>query len=415
MALWSMWLLILLAISSCSHAFSNSDKDKLLFGLQTGNEINEVLKEGKFAESLQKIATGIGPYLGALGPFAMLIMSFVPSSDPFKEMMAKIDNRFDKVEQQLEDIYRELEWNIIKTTYVPIELDILAMTAEHKHFYNAQKVGFDSAKSNFIDFYKNNFGSTCSDFYNLIMGINFQKPVETRVMEYVEYDRRKTQKFLMIVMSLLLQAVKLEISYRAIDKQNVNHHEKYWKGKIEQVRKQFEEADRTCRDIYHKQLGRDINNVAIASNGHSNNYFVEELFKKVNSKYYWRDWLVVAYNDIRGYDKHCVSVSGGYIKFRTQGRNILVASVDINASVMNLQKAENVMESVDVLTYRRGWWMNPSSSERRTAKEVYDDIYRKYARSVGVIKCYEGLWFYYNVRRFKYVNRCPDFNLFMWG
>ncbi|CAC5389998.1 unnamed protein product [Mytilus coruscus] len=415
MALWSMWLLVLLAISSCSDAFSNSDKDKIKFGLQAGDAILQLLEEKKFGESLQKIGTSIGPFLGALGPFATLIMTFVPSSDPLKKMMADIDNRFDETKKQLKKIEGELKWHIIKTTYIPIELKIRSMTTVHKNLYNAKQVGFDSAKSHFIQLYLINFGTTCSDLYNLIMGISFDKSVATNFMEYVEYDRRKTQKFLMVVMGLFLQAVKLEISYHAISEQNVNYHEEYWKEKIQIVKTRFEEADRTCRDIYHKQLGRDIDHVAIDTYGESNGQFAEKLFKKIASKYYWRDWLVVAYNELRGYDKHCVSTSGGYTKFRTQGRNILVASVDSNVSVMDLQGAENDMESVAVSTYRRGWWMNHSSFKRRTAEEVYDDIDRNDARSIGVIKCYEGLSFYYTVRRFKYVSRCPDFNLFMWG
>jgi hypothetical protein len=45
-----------------------------------------------------------------------------------------------------------------------------------------------------------------------------------------------------------------------------------------------------------------------------------------------------------GWQNHCVSACGGHVKFRTQGRNIVIASRDKKHSVMDLIRAERDMK-----------------------------------------------------------------------
>jgi hypothetical protein len=90
-------------------------------------------------------------------------------------------------------------------------------------------------------------------------------------------------------------------------------------------------------------------------------------------KFYWRDWIVLIYNDIWGWKNHCVSACGEHIKFRTQGRNIVIASRDRNHTVMDLKRAEQDMKKV-VVARRSGSWWTGYSTNPDEAKTVYQSL-----------------------------------------
>jgi hypothetical protein len=146
----------------------------------------------------------------------------------------------------------------------------------------------------------------------------------------------------------------------------------------------------------------------------SNKQFADALFGMLAGKYYWRDWIVLVYNEVWGWQNHCVSACGGHVKFRTQGRNIVIASRDKKHSVMDLIRAERDMKKV-AMTSRIGNWFIGYHNKRRQAKDIYNSLNRSGACNVAVIKCGSGLHYASDGRRFKHVNRCPYFNLNMWG
>ncbi|CAH1801664.1 unnamed protein product [Owenia fusiformis] len=157
-------------------------------------------------------------------------------------------------------------------------------------------------------------------------------------------------------MRLLLQAVKIELAYYNVKgfETIAQQRRREWETRIRTVKSNFEQFDRTVRDRYHAQSRVDIKKYAAENYGMSHEVFSRGLYGMLNEKYYWRVWFVVVYNPIYGYEKHTVSVCGGHILFRQDGRNIVVASKDRNASAMDLQRARTNLNNAFYYTYGLG-------------------------------------------------------------
>ena len=205
-------------------------------------------------------------------------------------------------------------------------------------------------------------------------------------------------------MQLILQAAKIQITYSQLQEQHsdVKYMTREWERWILELTNKFEEIDETVKSKYREQSGYDINEFAGQNSGMGNKDFSSGLINMLAGKYYWRNWFAVIYNPIEGGEKHWVRESGGHIKFRKNGRNIVIASKDKYSPKMNSGEAQRRLDRV---------------SSRAEAHDVYNSIQSaNNAASWGVIKRGEKVWYCWsggtNVDATTRGNR---FNLFMWG
>ncbi|XP_052075404.1 cephalotoxin-like protein [Mytilus californianus] len=414
---------ILLILCSPVHNISQNDKDAANYGLETGKGIAELLAQRDFGKSLTKIGKSVGPYLGALGPFVGIITAVIPSESDelafMKNMMKEIDKRLDNIDNRFNDIEKMIKWSVVQINFGQIEQRIQATSREFKYLYEVPMSAVQNRKLLFISNYKSDYQNSGNKLFQaIIQGQGtFQEDLGTSVLRYTGKDRRKTQLFLLGVMQLLLQAVKVELGYLLVNQytHNANFMKLEWEKKIQTVRKKFEYIDYQCANVYyHAQSGKELDEYSAKNKGLTNSQFASGLFQHLGGKYYWRDWAVIAYNPIWGGDNHWVGVSGGHIKFRKDGRNIVVASVDKKHSVMDLARAEQDMKKVS-MTYRTGNWWTGYRDARRNAKDVFNSLDKRGASLVSVIRCYNNMTYHYHSKRYRYVPRCPHFDLFMWG
>ena len=405
-----------------TESLSESEKDNIKTGLELGKGIAELFEKKEFTKSLIEISKSVGPYLGVIGPFVGLVMNFIPSESEelvfMKNMMKQIDNRFDRLDSRFNEVERLINWNAVKVNFGQIEQKILAMSKELQFIYEISKSGVKNRKTMFVNYYNSDFQNSGTKLYHALVLKHgtFQVKLGTSVMRYTKNDRKLTQGFLLGIMKLLLQAAKIELAYYQMKGfvHNVVFMRKKWEKRFKKVKSNFEAIDRSVKKKYHVQAGIDTTNLAIRKKWMSNKRFAKALFEMLAKKYYWRHWIVLIYNDIWGWQNHCVSTCGGHIKFRTQGRNIVIASRDQNHSVMDLRRAERDMKKV-AMTYRTGNWFTGYHTKRRQAKDIYYSLNRSGACNVAVIKCGSDLHYYYHTKRFRYVSRSPYFDLNMWG
>jgi len=292
------------------------------------------------------------------------------------------------------------------------------MSKELQFIYEISKSGVKNRKTIYVNHYNSDYQNSGLKLYQAVIHNQgtFQENLGTSIMRYTKNDRKLTQGFLLGIMKLLLQAAKIELAYLQV--QGYDKNVKFMRGKCEKrikaVKSNFKSIDTSVKEKYHVQAGIDTTDIAVKKKKLSNKRFAKALFKMLAKKYYWRDWIVLVYNEIWGWENHCVSACGGHIKFRTQGRNIVIASRDRNHSVMDLKRAEKDMKKV-AMTYRTGNWLSGYYTKRRRAKDIYNSLNRSGACNVAVIKWGSGLHYYSHSRRFKYVKRSPHFNLSMWG
>ena len=421
---------------------SATEKAQIRSGLNTGRAIANFLSSGDFKESMREIGASVGKYLGVLGPFIGLVLSFVPASDSaelhyMKNMMKEIDTRFDRLDSRFDDIERKIEWTAKEVTFVQIEQKILAMAQEYEHVYEVPPEGTADQKTLFVQAYKNNYDSSGFNLYQASVGSGtFLENLGVSIMRYTDNDREQTNIFLIGTMQLLLQAAKIEIAYYQAQDLTVQaeHMTSQWEERILEVKNKFDEIDREVTRNYHDQSSDDIDKYAAQNSGISNEDFSLGLYDMLAEKYYWRDWFVVIYDPIWGWDKHAVFTRGGHIKFRNNGRNIVISSTDRNSPKLDLNAAQRSLEAcnnnprcifydeIDFQCMARNQYYYSVCYDDREAKDIRDGIQNPVdAKGWGVIKRGSDVWYKYdsNRRVFSSTTRTTEygvkFDLHMWG
>ncbi|CAG2235020.1 unnamed protein product [Mytilus edulis] len=186
-----------------------------------------------------------------------------------------------------------------------------------------------------------------------------------------------------------------------------------WENKIKQVKVKFDQIDNQCTNAYHSQSGKDIDAYAASNSGQTSSQFAAGLFNLLAGKYYWRHWIVLAYNPISGSNLHYVGVSGGHIKFRKNGRNIVVGSVDKSRAVMGKTQAENNMKGQAETKRVCNFW-NRCWYTLKSASEIFNSISRSGSSFFSVVRNSNNANFHYHSSRAKFVQR-SYFHLMMWG
>ncbi|CAH1802277.1 unnamed protein product [Owenia fusiformis] len=385
--LWLLIVVFLALVERNRSEISNNDKTKIEKGFEAGRAILDLITERDFKEALTKIGKSIAPFLGAFGPFLSLILAFIPGADSaelayLKWMMKNIDNRFNRLDSRFDEVQRMIDWTKVAVNFGQIEQKILAMDVEFRLLYTGGAPAANR-KQVFITHFESDYQLSGLKLYNAIVHTQgtFQENLGESVMRYTKNDRKKTRDFLLGIMRLLIQAVKIELAYyKAKGFETIAEQRKQeWETRIRTVKSNFEQVDRTVTDRYHNQSLVDIKKYTADNTGMSNEDFSAGLYNMLNGKYDWRVWFVIAYKPIHGRNKHTVSVcDGGHILFRQDGRNIVVASKDHNAGTMDLQRARTSLN-------RRKWISHDLVYVGELARNLYNELDKTGACAVAVI------------------------------
>ncbi|CAH1802060.1 unnamed protein product [Owenia fusiformis] len=358
-AIWLFAMVVLAFVIAESESLTSDEKDQIEKGLSAGKEIIGYIKEKDFAQTVKKLAESASQFLGALGPFTSFILAFVSTDSAeltyMKEMMTEIDARFSKVEARLGDIQTLIEWTNVEQSLGAIELTVATLDMEFKLFYSTS--GSASEKRiHFINVYDNNYGVSGSKLYLMIVGEGgtFIENVCESIMKKTKYDRKETNDYLLGVLKILLQAIRLELSYYDIQglKTIYETRKTEWDRRIVKVTEMFEKTDADVTNAYLKQTKEDARRFANEKRALSNLDFAVKLCDMLKEKYYWCEWFCLIYDDDIDADQHRVDVCGGHILWQESGRNIAVASKATTATRMNKNSAESVLNRF-TFSY---WW-----------------------------------------------------------
>ncbi|CAC5390043.1 unnamed protein product [Mytilus coruscus] len=405
------------------HSGTQKDLNLVKSGLETGKGIAALIEAANFGQTLAQIGKSIGPYLGAIGPFIGLISVFIPSESKelsyMKEMMKYIDNRFDQMDKRFDSIEQMIKWNVVQVNFGQIEQRIKAMAREYRYLYIVPPAAVENRKKIYISNYESDYQNSGTKLYQSIVNEQgtLQEDLGTSVLRYTDSDRKKTQLFLLGVMQLLLQSIKIELAYLFSYKydHNANFMKSQWINRTEEVRTKFKLIDDQCINAYFAKSFKDIDEFSAKNYGKPNNKFATELFDLLSGKYFWRDWIVVAYNPISGDYKHMMSVKGGHILLLKHGRNLLVTSVDKNHPVMNLSGAKDKLSKISV-RISLGSWFGESDYINRSAKDIFNKIDKTGASLVIVIECaWNAAALKCDTDRLLSDKRCPYHWIIMWG
>ncbi|CAH1790624.1 unnamed protein product [Owenia fusiformis] len=350
----SLWVIVvvILALVPKTESITVAEKQAIKKGLQTGKEILGLIADHKFHETLTKVATEVKGFLGALGPFIGLVMTFVPSADSaelefMKNMMTEIDNHFDRVDSRFNDVERLIKWTETAVKFGEIETALNALEEEYRLFYKST-ASSENVKELFIKRYDSNYRLAGTKLYQALVnpGGTFNENLGQAVMRYTKNDRKKTEDFLLGIFDMIFQAIRLEAGYHEMIGFTTIKEErnKEWETRVQKVREKQDEIDVAVMNSYHAQSKDEILDYARDNSGMSNEQLSKGLLSLLEKKYYWRVWFVLIYNPITGSNKHTVKVCDGHLLFRQYGRNIVIASKDKAQPNMNLDNAKRELQ-----------------------------------------------------------------------
>ena len=119
--------------------------EKVNAGVDATNAIVEVLSDEKFSKNfgkIGKIATKMGPFLGAVGPAIALVSVFLPESPSpelqfMKKKFAEVDAKFDQVFQKFAEVENLIQKTGLKSQYAAYEHTILSLSTKLSEFLSA--------------------------------------------------------------------------------------------------------------------------------------------------------------------------------------------------------------------------------------------------------------------------------------
>ncbi|ESP03286.1 hypothetical protein LOTGIDRAFT_237783 [Lottia gigantea] len=346
-------------------------------GLSVAKELGDFVVAKNFTNVIGKLATAVTPFLGIVGPFVSFIMGFFGHSESaelkaIKRLYTEVDNRFDKVDLQFIEVKRLIDWSKIQIQYSDIEQKINAVNQEFENIYKFSIGAVKTTASAFVKNFESDYQNSGSKLYDGIMneGRVFGDGLFTAIIKYSEYDRGKSQTFMLGLLQLLMKAAKLELTYHQLKGHTAALHDyqNQWRTRFTHIRIKMMSTDNSIVSQYHTQSGKDIDNYLIKhpKNTMNNNDFNNMLYGFLTKKYSWRDWLTITYNDITGSNVHYVGECGGYLKFRNHGRNVVVASVDRRKGHINMAQAQSVVNNVDSCHPRTGYRPHKHTVYHRT-------------------------------------------------
>ena len=382
--------------------------EKVQAGVDATNAIIDVLRDEKFSKTFSKIgeiAGKMGPFLGAIGPAISLVSIFLPQSPSpelqlMKKEFAKVDAKFDQVFTKFAEVENLIEKTSLKNQYAQFEHTILSLSTRLREFLGANTADVSVYKRSFIREYESSYRGATFKIWNGVVEDTrvLSNNIPLTAMDFFDNDRKKVQGIMKGVLNLILQGVKVELAYLKAKELNHDYNVKKsdWQRKISQLVSVMKKHDRTVKNRWYSQIKTDIPQKLAEWHGRSNSDFANRLYNFLNSKFDWRDWHVVTYNDLHGGQHHYVKWCSGVKYFRTHGRNLVVASVDDRKSPINRGEAYAKLGSVSTRRRKTGFW-----GSRKTVDRKADDIWRNtfpkefktgctYA-SAGVIKKSAGI------------------------
>lgn len=354
----------LIGLLVASAIFAQTGNDIADNGLQAGTEIAQAIADKNFASTMGKLTTRVGPYLGMVGPVVGILFSVLGMSQDSPElqfmqtMLAKIENRFDQVDQRLDDIARKIDWNRVRIQFFTYEKKILPMKIELDKFYKATTT--DELKSfmdTFMNMYECVYENSAQMLFNHIISgeSTFSSNLLLEAMKANEYDRKEIQVFMLGLTKLILVGSQIELTYYRLKELPLETHTNKWTTQMDQLRKAMEAADREVENKYQTVAMDDAKRILTFNKGGTHNSVAQQVYNKLTSKFYWRNWFVGVYDAIGGNDNHQVWLCGGGVAFRHAGFNLLVSSNLNTTKALDKTASLNILNQVP--TSRKGWWM----------------------------------------------------------
>ncbi|KAK3099653.1 hypothetical protein FSP39_007554 [Pinctada imbricata] len=354
-------------------------------GLEAGKRITDAIEQRNFVY-LIPVFQFVPLYLyGIVSVFGLIFGLGSGSHGESMEMkylrdMSKLINtRFDDVDAQLSDMEKLVQMSAIQAPYLTIALKIRAVSRVYQTILTVPISDIKLQRSVFITNYESDYQNSG---YKLFLGFvkdlgPFGGRLLDSAMKFYEYDRTKIRQFMMAATKLLFMASQLELAYysaKGASATLMDFHRSQWEDRFQQVSQRMSTVDKMVAFKERIQFSLDVERFALDYRGFGNSFLSNNLYKKLSTKYYWRDWLVIVSDHINKHDKS--QVCGGYAK-SIYGKDIIVTSVSINKTTIGKRNAEGMANSLTqtckTTSYHRCYKCNSRPNPNCTQPAVITD------------------------------------------
>lgn len=351
-----------MVLVASSVIFAQTGDRRIDNGLAATVELAKVIGNEDFKGTMGQLVKSVTPYLGMVGPAIGLMFSLLMREEKkqspelmfMQEMLAKIERRFDKIDKKLEIIVQKITWGRVQTQFFFYERKIKSLRLEFDKLYKyngTKKSELTSISDTFVKMYESSYENSGQLLYDHIVSGRsiFSTNLIKDAIQAFDYDRKKTQTFMLGLTELILAASQIEIAYNKLKHPYyLNVTEAKWRSQMFKMRQVLEAADRAF-EKNPKILDVAIKNakqILDVSKYKRYDIVVLEIYKKLKDKFYWRNWFVALYDAIGGDDKHSVRICNGTMTYSYNGFNLVLASNPKSTPTLHYNAAMYILRSV---------------------------------------------------------------------
>ena len=341
--------------ANCITEITDDEKAAIENGLAVGSALAEALKEGAFTDALVKLGTSLAPFLGILGPLASILLLFIPGGDSaelifMREKFEEVNVKLDIITAEFTEVKNAIDWSTVVVSYGTYERKIRAAEENLNRIYRVQRQARKNEKNNFIIQYESDFDNSVQKLYDVI--VNNDQVISDNILQAVvqqtKNHKRKTEQFSLGLVQLLIQGIKVKVSYYGMKEWATDHLVTEWETKMTKLRDTLQTVSDVVKNRYVSQMRLDTKDLILRYHGLGNKGLADKLYNFVTEKYDWRFWFVAVYDDMGGFDKHNMWQHGGTVFLHEHDKNIIIATQSKNhASRFNKNNADKLLEKVE--------------------------------------------------------------------
>ncbi|CAB4026720.1 Hypothetical predicted protein [Paramuricea clavata] len=310
------------------------EKSNIEKGIEAGKTIAEALKDSDFRKSLVNLGKNLAPFLGVLGPLAGIALSFIPGGESaelafMKEQFKEVNAKLDIITAEFKEVKNAVVWSSVLARFGPYEAKIRAASRNLDEMYRAEELITRKALRNeFIRKYQYHFDDSLDNLYDAVMlNKNILSPdLLQSITEKTKNHKRKFESFCMGLTQILIEGIKVKISYFAMQHNTTHYLSKKWAKKMNAWKDKIQSESSKLKNEYWKQLVTDVEDMFLRYRKVGNKKLNNILYDFVTDKYDWFYWFVAVYNDIKGYQVHTI-IPGKFAFLHRHGKCFILANV----------------------------------------------------------------------------------------
>lgn len=323
-------------------------------------EVAKNINKGAFTAVVKDVAKTVAPFLNAFTSVVKLIFGIHASSTVSPELKflrnlsESINRRFDQVDLQFTDVKNLIDWTAVQVAYGTYERNIRAVSDHLNYTFLVPASSMNQQMQLFAMNYENGYDGSGSKLFTAFMqdhGVISQGLLRP-AMKYTRNDRGKMRTFMLGILKLLIMAAKVELSYLGVKEgydSLVPFYIHQWQIRIEQVQEKMKAIDLELKNVYHPQSLKDIDRFTMDSKNLrlSNHNFSRNLYQELSTKYFWRDWLVVASTHTEGRSDAHSRVCDGVIKSVHRTKDLVIDSVEREKPTFYMREIQSLCASLN--------------------------------------------------------------------